>query len=89
MTYTELKEICKDYNVDMVGAYLFKDGESIGTMYCIGDNYTVFKEYETYHNRNEFVKAILKFMFNRKHYLMRKKLDLMRKKLEEIKKDFE
>jgi hypothetical protein len=81
MTYTELKEVCKDYNVDLVGAYLCKDGECIGTMYCIGDNYKVFKEYETYHNRNELVQAILKYMFTRKHYIMRKKL-------EKIKEDF-
>ena len=81
MTYIELREVCEDYNVDMVGAYLLKDGESIGTIYRIGDNYSVFKEYETYHNRNEFVQAILKYMFTRKHYLMLKKL-------EKIKEDF-
>lgn len=81
MTYVELLEICKSYNVDKVGAYLFKDGECLGTVYCIGDNYTVFKKYETYHNRNELVQAILKYMFTRKHYIMRKKL-------EKIKEDF-
>ena len=81
MTLDELKEICKDYNVDMVGAYLYKDKELIGTMYRIGNNYTVFKANETYHNRNELVKGILRFMFTRRHYLMRKKL-------EKIKEDF-
>lgn len=75
MTNIELLEIIKDYKLEQNAFMLFKDEIYVGSIYGSGKHYTVVRVDERYITAEDLKKSILKIMFSRKHYMMKKKLE--------------
>jgi hypothetical protein len=75
MTNEELLDIIKEYRLEQNAYMLFKNEIYVGSIYGSGKHCTVVSGDERYITAEDLKKSILKIMFSRKHYMMKKKLE--------------